>query len=93
MSTFFIYRKSDGVIWLALPGMPDNDDFEITGEIYFKGKAYARGIKWQNNDWVYTDSEVPADIFTINNPPERYCYDLQTGEIYENPNFKEEEGL
>ena len=89
MSWFFLYRKTDNVIWLAIPGEPDNPDFEASCEIWFRGKRRAAGIKWENSDWVYTESEVPEDIEI----PEKYCYDPTTGEIYENPNYREEENF
>jgi len=89
MNCFFVYRKKDNVIWLALPDLPDNNNFEDRGEIYYKARARARGIKWENSEWVYTESEVPEDIEI----PEKYCFNPTTGEIYENPNYREEENL
>ena len=59
---FFLYEKIDKNVFCLLPDLPDNyEEMEETGEVFYKGREKASGIKWENVNWFYNSSgfEVP----------------------------------
>jgi len=76
---FFLYEKNNGIIFCQLPKMPDNNDFEITGDIIFNNNYICRGVHWENVDWEYSNDGIELEEIIF-----KYKYNLESKEIVEN---------
>ena len=65
ITKFFLYNKSDGIMWCILPVEPDNANYTDTrGNVWYDNSKRVGGVNWDNVDYYSNETGKAIDDLT-----------------------------